>query len=160
MPGLHFNLFVLPDVLYELYLHPRKHPGDSQWGKLLFAESELNAAENGHILREVKKCGRPEPVVPVYHKTGHRNALNEFLLHALFLYPFVEPGVNLLVPKQGILWLEYPVVLFREDDKPARNSHHLGGIECCHTLLVRNAEVHHSVYAEYRGMPFRYHLAR
>ena len=61
------------------------------------------------------------------------------------------------MPVEGILRLEYPVVLVGEDDQFRGNSHHLGGVECCHSLLVGDTEVHSPMYAEYGRVPLGHH---
>ena len=74
--------------------------------------------------------------------------------------PLVEPVEVFTVPEQRVLRLKYPVTLIREDDKLRRDAHHLCGVECCHTLIIRDAEVHATVDAENRGVPFSYIVGR
>ena len=45
------------------------------------------------------------------------------------------------MPVKGILGLQDPVILVGEYNKFGRDTHQLGGIEGCHTLVIRDAEV-------------------
>ena len=46
------------------------------------------------------------------------------------------------------------MILIREHNKLGRNPHHLGGIERCHTLRIRDSVVLFSMYAENWLVPF------
>ena len=78
----------------------------------------------------------------------------------LLFAPLVEPVEVFAMPEQCVLRLKYPVTLIREDDKLRRDAHHLRGVECCHTLIIRNAEVHATVDAKNRSVPFGYIVGR
>ena len=64
------------------------------------------------------------------------------------------------MPVEGVLGLQYPVVLVREHYQPGRYAHELCCVVCRHPFVQRDAEVHAAVCHEDRRMPFCNHVMR
>ena len=71
----------------------------------------------------------------------------------LFLAILIQPCEEFTIPMNGVLWLQDPVVFFREEEELGFHTHHASRIECSHTLVNRYTVVHFAVCHENRSVP-------
>ena len=81
-------------------------------------------------------------------------------LFVLLLQPAVKPVEECALPQYAVLWLQYPVVLVREDEQLSRNTPEPCGIECSHALVGIDTVVKFSVDAQNRSVPLIDKLVR
>ena len=86
------------------------------------------------------------------------NCTLSIIHYSLLLQPLVQPAEEGSLPENAILWLQYPVVLIREDEELGWDATHTSGIEGTHTLIGIDAIVFLAVDAEDRGIPLIYKL--
>ena len=73
-------------------------------------------------------------------KNGEALKLLHFIL-CLFLAILIQPCEEFTIPMNGVLWLQDPVVFFREEEELGFYTHHAGSIEGSHTLVNWNTPI-------------------